>query len=241
MSIFEPSVVISVLQNSKLVPQKERTKFSKDWNNAVSDMFRNRVCVGDVQNEKVDTRVNSWIKHRSAGSRHQSTRIEQLRWEAHVVEYVNILYRNTKKHGNSKKNTPAPCLPQDVPLLGPRFIPPTYLHLKKRQGNIVAQPETAYLKPLNIIHPFYYDSISKCPQCDSLEIYWDGWTTTGHRELHGIQEEETALGYQLVCKRCCEDHSAKSNNGLKDDEGSFCFATTNPTFWRKWEHWAVPR
>jgi hypothetical protein len=159
--------------------------------------------------------------------------------EAHVVEYVNLVYRSTKKHGNSKKDTPAPCLPQDVPFLGPRFVPPTYLNAKRRQGNLVAEPETAYLKPLNIIHPFYYDNITKCPQCDSSDVSWDGWTATGHRELHGISCEEMALGYQLICKQCKEEYSAKSNH-VNGGEGSFCFATTNPTFWKKWEHWAIP-
>ena len=195
-------------------------------------------CIDDVQHWQVDTRLKGWIKHRSVASQHQSKCVDQLCWEAHVVEYVNLLYRNTKRHGNAKASMPAPCLPQDVPLLGPRFIPPTYLHAKRRQGAPVAQPETVYLKPLNIVHPFYYDGISKCLQCGSLDVCWDGWTTTGHRMLHGIWEEETVLGYQLICKQCQDEHSAKSKGKIAN--GSFCFATTNPMFWKKWEYWAIP-
>jgi hypothetical protein len=188
--------------------------------------------------EQADTHVKAWVKHRGAGTRHQDSSIAQLKWEAQIVEYVSFVYKNTRTHGNSKKDTCSPCLPKDIPILGPRFIPPTYLHEQRRQSSPVVQPQTAYLKPLNIVHPFYYENISRCPQCNSSDIRWDGWTTTGHRMLHGIRGEETALGYQLVCKACEAQYShTKEHSG----EACFCFATTNPNFWKNWQHWSIPR
>jgi hypothetical protein len=68
-------------------------------------------------------------------------------------------------------------------------------------------------------------------------VIWDGWTTSGHRELHGVQEEETVIGYQLICKPCEAQFSRTKGSS---DKGSFCFATTNPIFWKNWEHWAIP-
>jgi hypothetical protein len=183
--------------------------------------------------------VNGWIKHRSAAGRSNSNSKDQLEWEANIVEYVGFVYKLTKSHGNSKKDALPPSLPKDIPLLGPRFLPPSYLHAQRRQPTPIIQPETAYLKPLNIVHPFYHDDISACPQCATTDTRWDGWTTTGHREIHGIYEEEMALGYQLVCK-ACESRFSHAKGSARDDEGSFCFATTNPMFWKRWEHWAIP-
>lgn len=181
--------------------------------------------------------MEAWTKHRGTV---QAISIPQLQWEAHIVEYVNTLYNQTKIHGNAKNKT-APVLGKNIPLLGPRFVPPTYLHLRKRQVAPNIGPETAYLKPLNIIHPFYYPSLSRCPQCGSLDVLWDGWTTTGHRELHGVYVEETALGYQLQCKDCKKEHSKSKTINRTGDDGNFCFATTNPAFWKHPEHWEVPR
>jgi hypothetical protein len=157
------------------------------------------------------------------------------------VEYVNFLFKSTKHHGNSKTDAPPLHLPKDVPLLGPRFIPPSYLHIQKRHPTPTIQPQVAYLKPFNVVHPFYYAGLGKrCPQCDSANVYWDGWTTSGHRDVHGIQEEETVLGLQLLCKECKSRFShTKDNAG--SEKGQYCFATTNPSFWRNWEHWQIPR
>jgi hypothetical protein len=187
----------------------------------------------------VDTRLKAWIKQRGASTRTQSTNIAQLEWEANVVEYVSLVYKHTKHQRNSKDSGPAPSLPKDVPFLGPHFLPLSYLHSRKRYPNPVIQPQIAYLKPLNIIHPFYHDHLGKCPQCGSSEVRWDGWTTSGHRDLHGLREEETALGYQLICKPC-ENKFSRVKGDAKGIQGSYCFATTNPVFWKNWEHWAIP-
>jgi hypothetical protein len=178
---------------------------------------------------QVENRVNGWKK--SHGESHTPSD-SQLTWEANVVEYVNYLYHQTKAHGNSKDTQPKP-LSKDIPLMGPRFIPPSYLHIQRRQPAApVIEPESAYLKPLNVVHPFYYPGLARCPQCKSNSVLWEGWTTTGSRDVHGVSEEEMVLGFQLHCKDCEASGTAKGHR--------FCVATTNPVFWAKWEHWEIP-
>jgi hypothetical protein len=189
---------------------------------------------------QVQKRCEAWIKRRNSEKRQQHTYIPQLEWEAHIVEYVSHVWRLVKAHRNSKKDS-VPSLDLGIPLLGPRFLPPAYLHIQKRQENAVIEPKTAYLRPLNIVHPLYYHSIRKCPSCDSSEILWDSWNTAGHRDLHGVHEEEMALGYQLVCK-CCKEAHMRTRNGINDSEGGgYSFSTTNQVFWTKMEHWQMPR
>ena len=153
---------------------------------------------------------------------------EQLEWEGHIVEYVNFVHGKTRVHGNAAKDSIPASLDKWIPLLGPRFVPPPYLYHEKRQSAPEITPVIAHLKPLNVVHPFYYPDISVCPKCRSADTYWDGWNAKGSREVHGIKEEEAALGFQLRCKNCRGD-------------GQFCIATTNPLFWEKWEHWKIPR
>ncbi|KAH9007323.1 hypothetical protein EDB86DRAFT_2793432 [Lactarius hatsudake] len=178
MSTFEPDSVIAVLKDS--VPNVKRKDFEKNW------------CVS------VDRQVKSWKTHRQA----QAQGHAQLHWNAHIVEYVNFLNELTTVHGNSSKGTVANPLPKRILILGPRFVPPSYLHVGKRQTCPVIEPTVAYIKPLSIIHPFYYPSLSQCPQCESTNIKWDSWTPTGHREVHGMRQEECALGMQLRCRDC---------------------------------------
>ncbi|KAG2106102.1 hypothetical protein BD769DRAFT_1366782, partial [Suillus cothurnatus] len=137
----------------------------------------------------------------------------QLRWEAEVVEYVQCLWE--KSRPRSKKIEPTDKLGINVPLLGPRFVPPSYLHIQKRAGlgHRVLEPMTQYIKPLNVIHPFYYPQLATCPRCGSdKETSWEGWTSTGARELHGLICEETALGAQLRCNICKESAKMKKGN-----------------------------
>ncbi len=176
------------------------------------------------------SRVNGWKKlhepHPSSDS--------QLTWESNVVEYVNYLYHQTKAHGNSKNTQPKP-LSKDIPLLGPRFIPPSYFHIQRWHVAPIIEPESAYLKPLNIVHPFYYPRLAHCPQCKSNSVLWEGWTTTGSQDVHGVSEEEMALGFQLRCKDC----EGRESSGMTKRH-RFCVATTNLVFWAKWEHWEIP-
>ncbi|KAG1756790.1 uncharacterized protein EDB91DRAFT_1233514 [Suillus paluster] len=156
----------------------------------------------------------------------------KLRWEAEVIEYVQF-------------NEPS-RLAFNVPLLGPQFLPPTYLHVHKHPGEGVIKPVVQYLKPLNIIHPFYFRHLAQCPRCSSTDdTVWEGWTSTGARELHGLYCEELALGTQLCCNICKESAKDTSMNGTHqsqceategDIKQSYCFATTSAAFWKSWEH-----
>ncbi|KAG2035695.1 hypothetical protein BDR03DRAFT_805266, partial [Suillus americanus] len=182
----------------------------------------------------------------------------QLRWEAEVVKYVQCLWE--KSRPRSKKIEPTDKLGLNIPLLGPRFIPPSYMHIQKCLGlrHQVIKPVMLYIKPLNIIHPFYYPQLATCPRCGSdKETTWEGWTSTGACELHGLICEETALGAQLQCNTCKKESekTKKVNdmnipgdvkdvrahtNQLAKLEG-YCFAMTSTAYWSSWEHWQIPR
>lgn len=165
----------------------------------------------------------AWTKCRIKGlDRH-----EQLEWTANVMEYVSYVSDEMRKKTFKK----------EAPLLGPRFIPPSYLHQQQRNPAPDVVPSTAYLRTVHIIHPLYYPSLSKCPQCDSDDISWQGWTTTGPRDVHGISQEETAIGVQLKCNKCIIRFGGKN----PAEQGTYCFATTNAKFWERKEHWELPR
>ncbi|KAF9239576.1 hypothetical protein BU15DRAFT_15861, partial [Melanogaster broomeanus] len=180
MSIFEPKTVLSTLQSSSVLTLGERNKFKSDWATSVKK------------------RVKTWKDLPAAKASLRP--LFQLEWEAEVVEYVNFVWKSTRLH---KKGMPPKKLPYDVPLLGPHFMPPTQLHASKRPGTSTVSPEIQYLKPLNVVHPFYYPELAQCPQCRSCDkINWEGWTGTGAREIHGLFVEEAALGLQLRCNAC---------------------------------------
>jgi hypothetical protein len=149
-----------------------------------------------------------------------------------------------------------PYLDSKVPILGPHFVPPTYLHAQKRsQSQPAVNPEILYLKPLRVIHPFYHPELARCPRCNCTDnIQWDGWTGTGPRDVHGLMLDEAAIGTQLRCEHCKNDPTSKKglesepDSHSESDDGhnhkanikGHCFATTNPGFWRGWSHWSIP-
>ncbi|KAG2085532.1 hypothetical protein BD769DRAFT_1397235 [Suillus cothurnatus] len=100
-----------------------------------------------------------------------------------------------------------PCLDSRIPILGPHFLPPSYLHVQKRnQSEPAINPEVLYLKPLRIIHPFYHPELARCPQCDCADsVSWDGWTGTGPWDVHGLMFDEAVIGIQLRCESCRND------------------------------------
>ncbi|EGO18397.1 hypothetical protein SERLADRAFT_444161 [Serpula lacrymans var. lacrymans S7.9] len=163
----------------------------------------------------------------------------QYEWEAHVVEYVDFVSSATSVHPNSKSGSVPPNLKSSIPFYGPQFTPPTFLQLEKRKHLPNVKPGTAYMKEITIVHPFYFDGLDQCPRCQSLDVKWGGWTSTGHRDIHGIQREEYALGVQLQCKACKENN--KQRGDPKSGEDMYCFATTSHLFWEKWEFWKIPR
>ncbi|KAG1814113.1 hypothetical protein EV424DRAFT_1348839 [Suillus variegatus] len=114
-------------------------------------------------------------------------------WEAEVVEYIN--YISDKTRTRSTKTLARPCLDSKVPILSPRFLPPSYLHAQKRnQSEPAINPEILYLKALCAIHPFYYPELAKCLRCNGTDnVQWDGWTGTGPRDVHGLMVDEAAI------------------------------------------------
>ncbi|KAJ3738128.1 hypothetical protein EV360DRAFT_58401, partial [Lentinula raphanica] len=158
----------------------------------------------------------------------------QLKFEANVVIYVNYL---SAALTTRKLNAPAPRLQDSVPIYGPRFLPPSLnCTLKRDPSGASVQPTVLYLKPVNVVHPFYYPTIlRKCPQCQSDNIKWEGWTGNGSRNVHGVSCEETAIGMQLRCNSCKDQ---------VDENGKprvYCIGSTNSNFWDKMEHWEIPR
>ncbi|KAI0684784.1 hypothetical protein BC835DRAFT_1292167, partial [Cytidiella melzeri] len=174
---------------------------------------------------QVDNRVVAWLSVRQG---HQSIRPEQLRWEAHVVEYVN--YVSSSK---SALSTGQYKLPLTIPLWGPVFSPPTFADtlrqprslLNKTSGRLEVKPNQAYLRPMTVIHPHYFPRYRRCPQNASHRIINDGWQASGSREVHGVSHEETAIGYQVRCLDC---------KGKQDKNGksfTYCFSLTNAEYW----------
>lgn len=159
----------------------------------------------------------------------------QLRFVAEAVQYVSYAYQLTTVKKNSTKIVPG--LPLGFPLLGPRFIPPDYIHITKRSSASEIVPETAYIKPLNIVHPFYHPELEICPQCNSKKTKWQGWNTKGPRKIHGQQREEMAIGYQLECQDC---KRRNGEMGPDDKKVEFCFATTSHKFWKSKSEWEIP-
>lgn len=196
--------------------------------------------------------MERWIKNRST----QSDSKEQLTFAANVVEYVNYVWSETNVRKGAKDHADPPVLKVGIPLLGPLFLPPTYAHLQKRDKRPQVTPDVGYLKPIHIVHPFFYPGLKQCPQCDSTDedlVSWQGWTTTGHREVHGVFREETALGYQLDCLACRETLDGRDTKneadkgqssaakGKKQKKKGVAFATTNVKFWERRHHWEIPR
>ncbi|OBZ69969.1 hypothetical protein A0H81_10476 [Grifola frondosa] len=208
---FTVEIIRTIIK--KTLPEKEQRNFENKWIT------------------EVKKRTETWLRNRST----QSRVFEQLEWEANVVQYVDYVFNETKVHGNAKRRTEPLTLKKEVPFFGPQFLPPLYLHCRKRDSVPIIEPTTAYLKPLNVIHPFYYDNLKHCPQCSSEEVSWDSWTTTGHRELHGVRLEECVLRYQLRCKVC----ERRLKEGTVNVQ--YCFATTTPAFWKNRRFWAIPR
>ncbi|CDO77058.1 hypothetical protein BN946_scf184455.g8 [Trametes cinnabarina] len=209
-SVFEPENVLALAKLSQGGSKESLERFEKKWRT------------------NVEQRRKGWMDNRSS----QSHCMQQLEWEAHGVEYVSWAYNSVKA------NAP---LKADIPLLGPRFQPPTYLHMQRRDSRKSATPGIAYLKTITIVHPLYYPELTQCPRCDAKgsDVAWNGWVATGHREVHGLEREETALGYQLRCARCQKEVKAQQASS-KNGEGTYCFATTNHSFWERREHWEIP-
>jgi len=185
-----------------------------------------------------------------------------------VCCYIDFAHQNTCVHGNSAKLAVSK-LSGKVPLLSPHFIlvPPS-LFTKGEGLPSKAHVEHYYVKPIHIVHPFFYPTLTKisCPGCWKFgtepSIQWTQWAGKGPRDVHGLMEEEYAIGYQMQCKTCTAGtQQDKQLQGLKevievDDNGdddddpdmsdqimkpqSHFWATTNREYWSGVLHWQVP-
>jgi hypothetical protein len=79
-----------------------------------------------ARSSQMKKRKDEWMKHRSA----QPEREQQLEWDANIVEYVQYVHKKTSIHAGTQNGTAPPSLGKEVPILSPRFLPPTYLHLQ---------------------------------------------------------------------------------------------------------------
>ena len=181
-SVFEPSVVVAAL--AALEPSSERKAYVTKWNDNVS---RLPACHANGYSPptQVQKTVAQWKKNQTA----QLDSNEQLEFATHTVEYTNYVQSATSVHKGAKSHADPPVLKAGVPLLGPLFLPITYIYFQKRSKRPQITPKVGYLKPIHIIHPFYYPNLKKCPQCDSMDedfVSWQGWTSTGYQEMHGV-------------------------------------------------------
>lgn len=228
--VFEPKAILAILKNLEKTPSAKET-FVKTWKANVRSIYSilNIKLTLYTFLYQVDKRLESWRNHKD----NKSTSKEQLQWEAEVIEYVDYLHSKLTVHKNtSPKTKDIPrTLDKSVPLLGPRFGPPTFLHHMRRDVTPLIEPKCAYISALTVVHPvFYPTTFTACPQCNSSEFRWDGWNGTGAQNVHGVRMNERAIGYQLRCKDC---KASKATAG-------YCFVTTNHVFWEKWEHWKIP-
>ncbi|KAG1721193.1 hypothetical protein EDB19DRAFT_1835629 [Suillus lakei] len=104
MSVYEPDMMRKLL--SALELKDLQNKFESNWKNAV------KKC------------VESWTGHDECMTNSQPKR--QYKWEAEIVEYIN--YISDKTQIRSAKALAWPCLNFKIPILGPHFVPPSYLH-----------------------------------------------------------------------------------------------------------------
>ena len=125
----------------------------------------------------------------------------------------------------------------NVPIYGPLCQPPTYRDEQKRSSSVSIKPQTLYIKPLYVVHPFYFPELAKCPQCGTHETTWEGWTTSGPRNVHGLWSDALAIGYQLRCTRC-EKQSEIGEDGKRTLQ--YCWSTTSREYWIKYQHYEIP-
>ncbi|KAJ7037697.1 hypothetical protein C8F04DRAFT_1328715 [Mycena alexandri] len=221
MSVFDPSNFLEILR----VSTPTGPKLVRDWKTATGN------------------RLKSWLNTRPKTLQSDPLVTRQLEWESNVVEYVSYVFKETRHHASSKQTGPK-ILAKVIPILGPRFLPPTFLDSQKRDPTNI-QPAVQYMRPLNVVHPFYFDNIGKCPQCSSNDIAWDSWTSGGSRNVHGVRLEEKAIGFQLRCKPCEGRYSKHGTNvgetTATGEKLGYSFATTNTKFWNDWQHWEIPR
>jgi hypothetical protein len=167
---------------------------------------------------------------------------------ARVCAFIHFCNEHTKA---TYQCVAKPQLPTNLPVIGPVFLPPDPLHfhhVKALSGSGV-KPQPFCLKPITVVHPFYTPSLLSCPGCrkhnraqDNTKLSWEGWTSTGPRHLHGLEEEGFTIGYQLVCNVCQAARAVEKEAGIANsDLQPYKWTTTNMDFWDGVPYWKVPR
>ncbi|EJD40175.1 hypothetical protein AURDEDRAFT_170755 [Auricularia subglabra TFB-10046 SS5] len=218
MSIFEPASIRAILCAAE--PPAKRAEFQSKWNTSVEKRCKTWAT---FEKKRIDK-----LKSQSQGADTDSDDIPyarsdmQLRWMAEVVEYVNHVHSRTRVHGNAK-SVNRPVLSDTIPLLGPRFVPPPPALVSSRRAAGELKPDAWYLRPLNIVHEFFFPDLRTCRVCGAGEsrTSFEGWASSVPRRVHGVTMEEFALGQQLKCQQC-RDRGNKPHS----------YALTSDAFWK---------
>ncbi|KAJ6616192.1 hypothetical protein B0H10DRAFT_1949388 [Mycena sp. CBHHK59/15] len=162
MASFGPAVILAVLVATRSI--SERKSFEDSWKKASK--------AGSVQRDSVKIPPATAV-----GGKHRR------------ICYVLIQGDKAAQKLESDQDLSSPSLGTKYSNLRPT-IHPTFIERPPPQDVQEDQPEIAYLRPINIIHPVFYSDIGKCPSCGSEDITWDSWTTSGSREVHGCGEKK---------------------------------------------------
>ncbi|PIL35895.1 hypothetical protein GSI_01555 [Ganoderma sinense ZZ0214-1] len=231
MSLFENGVVRGQCRDA--VDAKHRKKFLSKWDS------------------RILRRSDNWLIMRE--KERQSTYKPQLQFAACCCQYASFVaneIRNLKGEKCAHKK-----LNSKIPWLGPRFLPETYTSQKRRLVSPDVIPDLACLKPVTILHPYFFDELNICPRCGATgdDLSWGRWTTSGPRDVHGVYGEEQVIGVQMRCNKCKEARGntgrrggrGKGGGGDDDDDDdyddpSYCWGTASYQFWEGKEHWEIP-
>ena len=99
MSVFEEDSIRAILK--AVLDSQQQKKFMVEWDKAVSQPYPRCKSFSLTVRGKVKAWVKSWLKEQSENSSPLS--LEQLNWEAHIMEYMNFIYARTRIHGNAAK------------------------------------------------------------------------------------------------------------------------------------------
>jgi len=200
MSSFDPNFVCTAIKD--ILPASKRKKFMKDWEDGViSTPLLKPGCHANLE-----THHGRYLDKLTPGRKQDHTML--FGWADHLgVTHCTVhdlpLQPDSGAWQCKARRENSAYDQQKVTDIW-SMIPPTIIPASAKaviEGDI--KPEVAYLKPLNVIHPFYYKDLQRCPCCRAMdETTWFSWTATGHREVHGLQRKECAISYQLCCGHC---------------------------------------
>ncbi|KIJ51651.1 hypothetical protein M422DRAFT_157761 [Sphaerobolus stellatus SS14] len=130
---------------------------------------------------------------------------EQMRFLAHVLEYMEILGRALIGHAGKKKP-----LPTAFPIYGPQFTPP---HVDYCQGCAAKNPEKYLVEPIYVLSPIFHPHfpLDKCPVpgC-SKPVERKGFSSTGFRTIYGLEHNIKVIGMEYAC----EEHKGFSTTSV---------------------------